>query len=347
MRRRPSVALLSLSLLLAGCGGAADAPERSAATQDRSAGTDLKVVAAVYPFAWVAERIAPGAELELLQGAQEAHDLDLSPTQRAAIETADVVLYTGDIDYQPQVEQAVASAGGQVVSAVEVAGEDALLAAAPDAHSHGDEPHGDEPHAEEPHGDEAEGAAHADDAEGEPHGDEAAVDPHLWFDPAIMTEVALATGRAFSAADPDNAANYERNAADVAAELQALAGDLEATLGGECRFDEAIVSHAAYGYLLAPFGKDQHAVTDVGAESDASAAELAEIVREIRAEGFTHVLAEPSEGRDGAEAVVREAGVALLEIVPLEAVTDEQAATGLPDLVRAQAASFATALGCT
>jgi zinc transport system substrate-binding protein len=154
-------------------------------------------------------------------------------------------------------------------------------------------------------------------------------------------------GRAFSAADPDNAATYERNAADVAAELQALAGDLEATLGGECRFDEAIVSHAAYGYLLAPFGKDQHAVTDVGAESDASAAELAEIVREIRAEGFTHVLAEPSEGRDGAEAVVREAGVELLEIVPLEAVTDEQAATGLPDLVRAQAASFATALGCT
>ena len=337
MRRRPSVALLSLSLLLAGCGGAADAPERSSATQDRPAGADLTVVAAVYPFAWVAERVAPGAEVDLLQGAQEAHDLDLSPPQRVAIETADVILYTGDIDYQPQVEQAVASASGEVVSAVEVAGDDALLAAAADAHSHD----------EEPHADEEEGEPHGDEAEGEPHGGgAAAVDPHLWFDPAIMTEVALATGRAFSAADPDNATTYERNAADVAAELQELAADLEAALGGECRFDEAIVSHAAYGYLLTPFGKGQHAVTDVGAESDASAAELAEIVREIRAEGFTHVLAEPSEGRDGAEAVVREAGVELLEIVPLEAVTDEQAATGLPDLVRAQAASFATALGC-
>jgi zinc transport system substrate-binding protein len=346
VRRRPSVALLSVSLLLAGCGGAPDTPDRSSATQERLAGADLTVVAAVYPFAWVAERIAPGAELELLQGAQEAHDLDLSPTQRAAVETADVVLYTGDIDYQPQVEQAVTSAGGQVVSAAEVAGADALLAAAEDAHGHDEEPHGDEPEGE-PHADEAEGDPHAEEAEGEPHAEEsAAVDPHLWFDPAIMTEVALATGRAFSAADPEGAATYERNAAEVAAELQALAGDLETTLGGECRFDEAIVSHAAYGYLLAPFGKDQHAVTDVGAESDASAAELAEIVREIRAEGFTHVLAEPSEGRDGAEAVVREAGVELLEIVPLETVTEQQAATGLPDLVRAQASSFATALGC-
>lgn len=123
-------------------------------------------------------------------------------------------------------------------------------------------------------------------------------------------------------------------------------GDLEATLGGECRFDEAIVSHAAYGYLLEPFGKQQHAVTGVGAEGDASAGELAEIVEEIRAEGFTHVLAEPVEGRAGAEAVVAESGVELLEILPLDAVSAEQAEVGLPDLVREQATAFATALGC-
>jgi zinc transport system substrate-binding protein len=359
VRRCSLVSLLAVPLVLAGCGTQAMLSEESGGTQVGAAGADLEVVAAVYPLAWIAEQVAPGAQVDLLQGAQEAHDLDLSPPQRAAIETADVVLYAGDIDYQPQVEQAVGSAGGQVVSAAEVAGDDALLAASGEAHSHEEEPHEEEPHGEgaegehadgeEPHGD----GANGDHAEEEAHGDDphaegsVAVDPHLWFDPAIMTEVALATGRAFSAADPDNARTYERNAADVAAELRTLAGDLEATLGGECRFDEVIVSHAAYGYLLTPFGKDQHAVTDVGAESDASAAELAEIVRAIRAEGFTHVLAEPSEGRDGAEAVVREAGVELLEIVPLESVTEEQAATGLPDLVRAQAASFATALGCT
>jgi len=106
------------------------------------------------------------------------------------------------------------------------------------------------------------------------------------------------------------------------------------------------VSHAAYGYLLEPFGKTQHAVTDVGAESDASAAELAEIVEEIRAEGFTHVLAEPVEGRAGAEAVVRETGLEMLEILPLDGVSEQQADAGLPDLIRAQAAAFGTALGC-
>lgn len=330
MHRWPlALALLCLSATACGSGSASSAGGSAVVAQDQPAGADLTVVAAVYPFAWLAERVAPGAEVDLLnRGGLDAHDLDLSPQQRAVVETADVVLYTGDIDYQPQVEEAVSAAQGQVVSAAEVAGDDALLTAGADAHAHDDAAHGEEA-GEEEH-------SYAG----------AAVDPHLWFSPAVMAEVALATGRAFASADPAEAASYERNAAEVAAELDALGADLEAMLGGACRFEEAIVSHAAYSYLLQPFGKGQHAVTGVGAEDDASAAELAEIVDEVRTAGFTHVLAEPVEGRDGAEAVVRETGVQLLEVLPLEAVAEDQEATGLPDLVRAQATAFATALGC-
>jgi len=316
--------LVLSAVFLAGC-GSETADDVAGASEQAGSGAEVQVVAAVYPLAWVAEQIAPDAEVDLLnQGGQEAHDLDISPAQRAAIETADVVLYTGDIDYQPQVETAVASSGGEVVSAAEVAGADALLSASEDAHE------GEEPHSEG----------------NEPHSDEGGVDPHLWFSPAIMAEVATATGAAFAAADPDNAQTYETNAADLRKQMDALGADLEQTLGQDCRFDEAIVSHAAYGYLLEPFGKEQHAVTGVGAESDASAGALAEIVEEIRAEGFTHVLAEPVEGRAGAEAVVAESGVQMLEILPLDAVSAEQAEVGLPDLVRAQATAFATALGC-
>lgn len=341
---RPWLPPLALaSVLLAGCGAEAGPSSDVAAPADPASGAaDLQVVAAVYPFAWIAEQVAPGAEVQLLnEGGQDAHHLDISPSQRAAIETADVVLYTGDIGYQPQVEQAVPAAQGQVVSAAEVAGESALLAASAEAHA--DEHAGEErAHADE-HAEEE--GAHADEqaAHGDEHG---GVDPHLWFDPSIMADLAVATGEAFAAADPDDAEAYQANASDVRDQMLALGEDLESTLGQDCRFDEAIVSHAAYAYLLEPFGKEQHAVTGVGAEGDASAGELAEIVGEIRAEGFTHVLAEPVEGRAGAEAVARESGVELLEISPLDAVTEEQAGTGLPDLVRAQAASFATALGC-
>ena len=317
--------LVLLSLLAAGCGGR-DVTSASADSAEETDDAALQAVAAVYPLAWVAGQVAPDAQVNLLnQGSQEAHDLDISPAQRAAIETAEVVLYTGDVDYQPQVEEAIPAAQGHVVDAADVAGDDALLAAAADAHAH-----------------EADG-----DEEGDDHANAAgSVDPHLWFDPEIMAEVAVATGGAFAAADPDNAGTYRRNAAAVSDEMAALGDDLETLRGGDCRFDEAIVSHAAYAYLLQPHDKAQHAVTNVSAEGDAAAGELSEIVDEIEEEGFTHVLAEPVEGREGAETVATEAGVKLLEILPLDTVTNEQAATGLPGLVRAQAETFATALGC-
>jgi zinc transport system substrate-binding protein len=108
-----------------------------------------------------------------------------------------------------------------------------------------------------------------------------------------------------------------------------------------------VVSHAAYGYLLEPFDKRQHALTDVGAEADPSAGELAEIVDEIREQGFRYVLAEPVEGRAAAEAVAAEAGVELLEVLPLDSVSEDLAGRGLPALVRAQARRFGIAMGCT
>ncbi|MBA2575548.1 MAG: zinc ABC transporter substrate-binding protein [Euzebyaceae bacterium] len=355
MCRRLLPPLVVLFLLATACGGeATPGSAGSPGAVDATGGGDLQTVAAVYPLAWVAGQIAPDAEVNLLnEGGQEAHDLDISPPQRAAIETADVVLYMGDIDYQPQVEDAIPAAPGEVVSAAEVAGDDALLAASADAHAHEDEgeahtddeadAHADE-EADAHDGEESEG--HADEGTDDHADEEGGVDPHLWFDPAILAEVAVAAGEAFAAADPDNAEAYQQNAAAVSEQLTGLGDDLDDLLGGDCAFDEAIVSHAAYAYLLQPYGKTQHAVTNVSAEGDASAGELAEIVGEIREEGFTHVLAEPVEGREGAEAVANEAGVELLEISPLDAVTEEQAAAGLPDLVRAQAEAFATALGC-
>jgi zinc transport system substrate-binding protein len=311
---------LFLLLVGAGCGG-----------RDTAASSQVSAVAAVYPLGWVAEQVAPEAEVSLLAaGGLEAHDLEITPGHREAIQTSEVVLYVGDIAYQPQVESAVESAEGEIVSLSEVAGDERLL-----------EP-GEGPHA---HGEEGEGEEHVGESEDE-HSGEGVVDAHIWFDPEVMADVATRTGEAFAAADPDNADTYRENAAALNEELTGLGGDLDDILGGECRHDEAIVSHQAYGYLLEPYGYEQHGVTGINPEAGSSSAELAELVREIEREGFEYVLAEPVEGRAGAETVAREAEVELLEISPLDAVTGDQAESDFPSLVRDQAAQFALALGC-
>lgn len=321
----PSLAALSLLAAACGADSGADVP---AADGDPTAGDvtsgDVTAAAAVYPLAWLAEEIAPDARVEFLgAGSQEAHGLELTPGQRASVESSDVLLYLGDIGYQPQIEDAADAAAGEVVDVSAVAGPDRMLAV-DDAHAH-----------EDAHGEGEDGHAAED------------LDPHVWFDASIMADVAVAVGEAFAAVDPDNASTYTANAERVREELLGVSEEVGQVLGQDCRFDEAIVSHAAYGYLLEPFGSGQHAVVGVASgEAGASSAELAELAAEIEAEGFTHVLAEPVEGRADAEAVASETGAELLDVYPLDVVDDEQARQGYPDLLRQQADTFATALGC-
>jgi zinc transport system substrate-binding protein len=75
------------------------------------------VVASFYPLAWAAERIAgAGWEvIDLTPPGVEAHDVELTLEDRVAIEEADVVVYMGDIGFQPQVEAAIREADGLVV----------------------------------------------------------------------------------------------------------------------------------------------------------------------------------------------------------------------------------------
>jgi zinc transport system substrate-binding protein len=80
-------------------------------------GEGRTVVASFYPLAYAAERIAgPGWEvIDLTPPGTEAHDVELSLEDRAAIQDADVVVYLGQTGFQPQVERAVQDAEGFVI----------------------------------------------------------------------------------------------------------------------------------------------------------------------------------------------------------------------------------------
>lgn len=95
--------LMPIAVLLASCSG--------------SESDSRTIVASVYPLAFAAEQIAgPGWEvIDLTPHGVEAHDLELTIEQRSQIQEAAVVLYPGDLGFQPQVEQAVEEAEGEVI----------------------------------------------------------------------------------------------------------------------------------------------------------------------------------------------------------------------------------------
>jgi zinc transport system substrate-binding protein len=103
--RRTSFLALGGAALLPSCTGA------------QSAG--LTVVASFYSLAFAAEQVGGlGVEvIDLTPPGSEAHDVELSFEDRTALESADLVLYLGDIGFQPQIEGAVRDATGEVVVA--------------------------------------------------------------------------------------------------------------------------------------------------------------------------------------------------------------------------------------
>lgn len=303
-----SLAALTAGLGLIGCGSG-----------DSGEGVRVTAVATIFPLAWVTQQVGPDAALtNLATRGGDPHDLELGPQDRVALQQADVIVYLGQLDFQSQIEEAVAASTTQVVSAAEVVGDDPLLTAEADDHA---------------------------EEEGDGDHDEEVTDPHLWFDPGLMAQVAEATGEAFASADPARAAEYRANAAAVAVDLRALEEEIATTLS-DCEHDRAIVSHEAYAYLLTPHQLEQRGIAGIDPESGASPAELAALVEEIRAEDIPAVLAEPVEGRADAEALAAEAGVDLLEISSLESATEEEQQSGYPELLRQQALAFAQALRC-
>ena len=99
VRRATVLAVASLGLALAGCGG-------SSAT-DRPT-----VVAAFYPLAYAAEQVGGDAidVIDLTPAGVEPHDLELTAQQVAQIAEADLVLYIPG--FQPAVDEAVAQQAG-------------------------------------------------------------------------------------------------------------------------------------------------------------------------------------------------------------------------------------------
>lgn len=84
------------------------------------------VVATVWPFAWLADQVAPGAEIRQIPSgvAADPHDVELTPDEVRAIRNADAVLYVGDVDYQPAVESVVADTRGMAIAAITTEGDD-------------------------------------------------------------------------------------------------------------------------------------------------------------------------------------------------------------------------------
>ncbi len=141
--------------------------------------------------------------------------------------------------------------------------------------------------------------------DGHPH----ATDPHAWQDVANARRYVAVIRDALSKADPEGAQAYAANAAAYIARLDELDAEVRAAAARiPAERKRIITTHDAFGYFAAAYGFQFIAPQGVSTESEASAKDVARIIRQIRAEKIPAVFLENVSDPRLMERITRETG---------------------------------------
>ncbi|CAN5808037.1 zinc ABC transporter substrate-binding protein [soil metagenome] len=338
----PVAALAVSSFLLVGCG----TEDEGASGQDGGSGQGggsapsgdaLSVKASFYPLQFVAERV--GGDLvavdNITPAGADAHDIELTAQDVAAVEDADLVFYLSD--FAPSVDDAIDSTGATAFDVADADVMDRVYTEEPvDSHDdHGDDEHGDDEHGDDEHGD--------DDHD---HGGEAGeTDPHFWLDPVRLATVADAFADQLAELDPDNADVYRSNAEALGGELDDLDGEFEAALA-DCQNSQLVTSHTSFGYLADRYGMEQVGIAGLSPSEAPSPSEQAELADFVADNEVRTIYYETTVSPDIAETIANEAGAQTAVLDPLEGLTDDSEGSDYLEVMRSNLANLQEGQPC-
>ncbi len=326
--------LLSLMLIIGGCGsnaagvtnsasspeGKTDAQASSGTTETQAAGK-LKVEASFYPMYEFARGVGGDlVDVELLvPSGTEPHDWEPTPQDIAKIEDADLLVYNG-AGMESWVDQVLDASSNAKLRAVEASkGLDIMESSEEEEHEHdaADEQAHESGEVHDHEGEEAHGHDH----------DHGGLDPHVWLSPKLAMQEIRNIEAAFAEADSKNAAQYKSNADAYVAKLEALDAEFKSGLSGTKRTD-FITQHAAFGYLARDYGLTQVPIAGLSPDQEPSAREMADVVEFAKQHDVKTIFFETLVSSKVAETIATEIGAETDVLNPLEGLTSEETAAG-------------------
>ncbi|MGZ0051315.1 metal ABC transporter substrate-binding protein [Brevibacillus gelatini] len=302
------MAIVSLiaAVSIAGCGAA----EQTASTPQTGgdANAKPKVYTTIYPLEYVAKRIG-GDHVEvtnIIPIGVEPHDFEPTAKDMVALAGADIFAYNGS-GLELWVDKAVGNLDKNKTVIVN-ASEGLELLKATEEHEHEHE--------------------HEGEAATEEHGhDHGEFDPHVWLDPTKLKAQAEKVKNTLVQKDQAHAADYEKNYAQLAADLDQLDQEFQ-NMAAQAAKKEFMTSHSAFSYLANRYGLEQVAISGLNPADEPSPAELKSLVEHVKEHNISYVLFESLVSPKVAEVIAKEAGVKTATLNPLEGLTEDDAKGG-------------------
>ena len=238
----------------------------------------------------------------------DAHVYQPSPTDAKTVANAAVVFING-AEFEGWIERLIKASGykGPMVKATKGI---KLL----ESEAHDDDHDKNEKHAKHDDGHDKKGqkAEGRKEKAGHDHHDHGEHDPHAWHDAkkAIIYVANVKDG--LCQVDAAGCETYARNAAAYTKKLEALDAEVRQKLSGIAVAKRKIVtSHDAFGYFEKSYGVTILAPQGLSTESEASAADVAKLIDQIRKEGIRTVFVENVVDPRLIEQIARETGATI------------------------------------
>ena len=131
-------------------------------------------------------------------------------------------------------------------------------------------------------------------------------DPHIWMDPRNAAVMVQNIAAGLAEADPERADEYRANARAAADELTSFRQEMLDKLGGS-HYD-LITFHDGFAYFADSFGMHLLAAVEEEEGSEASAADISEIIALIGSYDLPAIFTEVNGSDATAQAIARETG---------------------------------------
>ena len=272
----------------------------------------------------------------------DAHVYEPSPSDAARTAEADMVIVNG-LGFEGFIERLIEASGTTAPVVTATAG---IEPREPGEHHRDRDDDNQHGHVEKDHS----GAGHHDDGHdkgGEHgHGHDGAFDPHAWHSVSNARVYVSNIADGLCAADAEGCETYRSNAETYLGELEALEAELDAALGALPEDKRTlIVSHDAFGYLGDAYGLTILAPQGISTEAEASAADIARLIDQIRKDGASAVFVESVADPRLVERIADETGIAVGGTLYSGALSDADGPAGTYiEMMRHNAATIASAV---